>query len=67
MTYIGTKGYLVNLGLRSGNSIAKKETPNFLRETIGLCYQLTGNPLLIRLDSGNDASENIGIFNERKL
>ncbi|EOS26580.1 hypothetical protein C804_04238 [Lachnospiraceae bacterium A4] len=31
---------------------------------IALCRQLTNKPLLIRLDFGNDASENIGIFME---
>ena len=36
--------------------------PAFLRETIVLSRQLTDEPLLIRLDSGNDAAENIGIL-----
>ncbi len=31
---------------------------------IALCRQLTNKPLFIRLDFGNDASENIGIFME---
>lgn len=64
MAYIGTEGYLVNLGLRAGKQHCQKETPDFLRETIDLCRQLTDKPLLIRLDSGNDASGNIGIFME---
>ena len=64
MAYIGTEGYLVNLELRPGKQHCQKETPDFLRETIDLCRQLTDKPLLIRLDSGNDASENIGIFME---
>ena len=64
MAYIGTEGYLVNLELRIGKQHCQKETPDFLRETIELCRQLTEKPLLIRLDSGNDASENIGIFME---
>ena len=55
MAYIGTEGYLVNLELRIGKQHCQKETPDFLRETIELCRQLTGKPLLIRLDSGNDA------------
>ena len=63
MAYIGTEGYLVNLELRIWKQHCQKETPDFLRETIELCRQLTEKPLLIRLDSGNDASENIGIFN----
>lgn len=64
MAYIGTEGYLVNLELRIGKQHCQKETPDFLRETIELCRQLTEKPLPIRLDSGNDASENIGIFME---
>ncbi len=64
MAYIGTEGYCVNTQLRIGKQHCQKETPDFLRETISLCRQLTDKPLLIRLDSGNDASENIGIFME---
>ena len=64
MAYIGTEGYFVNTQLRVGKQHCQKETPDFLRETIALCRQLTDKPLLIRLDSGNDASENIGIFME---
>ena len=64
MAYIGTEGYLVNTELRIGKQHCQKETPDFLRETIDLCRKLTDKPLLIRLDSGNDASENIGIFME---
>lgn len=64
MAYIGTEGYFVNTQLRVGKQHCQKETPDFLRETIELCRQLTDKSLLIRLDSGNDASENIGIFME---
>lgn len=64
MAYIGTEGYLINTELREGKQHCQKETPQFLRETIDLCRQLTNKPLLIRLDSGNDASENIGLFME---
>lgn len=64
MAYIGTEGYCINTELRIGKQHCQKETPDFLRETIDLCRQLTDKPLLVRLDSGNDASENIGIFME---
>ena len=64
MAYIGTEGYCINTELRIGKQHCQKETPDFLRETISLCRKLTDKPLLIRLDSGNDASENIGIFME---
>jgi len=52
----------LSLGLESKR--CQKETPDFLWETIALCRQLTDKPLLIRLNSSNDASENIGIFME---
>ena len=44
MAYIGTEGYLVNLELRIGKQHCQKETPDFLRETIELCRQLTDKP-----------------------
>ncbi len=64
MAYIGTEGYLINAQLREGRQHCQCDTPGFLRETIKLCKQLTNEPLLIRLDSGNDAAENIGILLE---
>lgn len=59
MAYIGTEGYLVNLELRIGKQHCQKETPDFLRETIELCRQLTEKPLLIRLDSVRECCQNI--------
>ena len=64
MAYIGTEGYLVNAQLREGKQHCQCGTPAFLRETIALCRQITDEPLLIRLDSGNDSAENIGILLE---
>lgn len=64
MAYIGTEGYLVNCELREGKQHCQKDTPEFLLETLELCHQLTDEPLLIRLDAGNDAAENLGILIE---
>ena len=64
MAYIGTEGYLVNAQLREGKQHCQCDTPAFLRETIAMCRQITDEPLLIRLDSGNDSAENIGILLE---
>ena len=63
--YIGSEGYLANLELREGKQHCQKGTPRFLEETIALSRQLTDEPLLFRLDSGNDSTENIGILLER--
>ena len=53
------------------NSNTKKEgvsftynTPEFLRRTMKLCRKITDKPVLVRLDSGNDAAENVGILLE---
>jgi len=64
MAYIGTEGYLINTELRIGKQHCQCNTPDFLRETIRLCRQLTSEPLMIGLDSGNDSAENIGILLE---
>ena len=64
MAYIGTEGYLVNSELREGKQHCQKHTPEFLKETLWFSHQMTEKPLLIRLDSGNDAAENLGILIE---
>lgn len=63
--HIGTEGYFVNTDFRVGSQHSQKGTPAFLVETIDLCNKLTGRTLLFRLDSGNDAAENIGAIMER--
>ena len=60
----GTPGYFINTELRAGSQHSQKGTPGFLRETIALCRQATDEPLLFRMDSGNDAAENMGILLE---
>ena len=64
MAYIGTEGFLVNTELREGKQHCQKGTPRFLEETLRLSRELTDNPLLVRMDSGNDAKENLGILLE---
>ena len=64
MAYIGTEGFLANTELREGKQHSQKGTPAFLRETLAMAHQLTEKPLLIRMDSGNDATENLGILIE---
>ncbi len=62
--YIGREGCLADLELREGKRRSQKGAPEFLKETIGVCRRLTDEPLLFRLDSGNDSAENIGILME---
>ena len=64
-SYIGAEGYMINMQLREGSQHSQCGTPEYLRETIDLCHQVTDDKLLFRLDSGNDAADNIGIFLEK--
>lgn len=64
MAYVGAEGYLANTELREGKQHSQKGTPHFLKETLQLSHQLTDRELLVRLDSGNDAAENLGILIE---
>lgn len=64
MAYIGTEGYLVNDELREGSQHCQCNTPAFLKQTLELSHRLTNKPLLVRLDAGNDAAENLGILIE---
>ncbi len=63
-SYIGSERYLANLELRERKQHCQKGTPRSLDETINLCRRLTDEPLLFRLDSGNDPADNIGILIE---
>lgn len=62
--YIGTEGYLLACELREGRQHCQKDTPVFLTEVLRLARQVTDQPLLFRLDSGNDSADNIGLFME---
>ena len=57
--YIGTEGYLCNAELREGKQHCQSGTPEFLSETMSAAKRMTRNPLLFRMDSGNDALENM--------
>ena len=64
MAYIGAEGFLVNTELREGSQHCQCNTPAFLSETLNYRHQLTKKQLLVRMDSGNDAAENLGILIE---
>ena len=63
--HVGLEGHFVNTEFREGKQHSQKGTPRFLIETIDICNQLTDKTLLFRLDSGNDAVENIGVIMDR--
>ena len=60
--HIGTEGYLCNAELRKGSQHCQCGTPEFLVEAISAVKQMTDKQLLFRMDSGNDALENMLIL-----
>jgi hypothetical protein len=59
--YVGQEGYCLELELREGSQHCQKGTPAFLQRVLGRARQLSAAPLLLRLDGGNDAIENIAV------
>lgn len=57
--YFGQEGYLINLEFREGKQHCQKNTPEFLNQSIELARRITDQPILLRLDSGNDSMDNI--------
>ena len=57
-SYLGTEGYLINLELREGKQHCQKNTPQFIGDTLNYARQITDQPILMRLDSGNDSQDN---------
>lgn len=63
--YIGSEGYLLDCELRPGKQHCQSGTPEFLKNCIAKLKKLgILEKCLIRLDGGNDASENIEILKE---
>jgi len=53
--YLGQEGYCLEWELRAGSQHCQKGTPVFLQRVLARARRLTALPLLLRLDSGNDA------------
>jgi len=66
-SYLGREGYLVNCELREGKQHCQKNTPEYLEETIRYAKLITDEPILVRLDSGNDSKDNIRVFNKNEI
>lgn len=61
--YIGTEGYMLDCELRPGKQHCQSGTPESIRRNVAALKKLglTGQ-CLFRLDSGNDAAENLDLF-----
>ena len=54
-------------GASTGKQHCQEGTPEFLRETIKLARKVTDHSLLMRLDAGNDAIDNMRICKKEKV
>ena len=59
--YLGEEGYQINMEFRRGSDHCQKNTDIFLKDSILNAKRLTGQPLLVRLDSGNDSVDNLKV------
>ena len=64
--YLGEEGYCVNAELREGKQHCQKDTPEFLEETLKNARLATDDPILVRLDSGNDAADNMALMQKQE-
>lgn len=62
--YLGQEGYCLEFELREGKQHCQKDTPALLRRVLGHAQKITDQPILLRLDGGNDAIENVDIVLE---
>lgn len=59
--YVGHEGYALHTELREGKQHCQNGTVAFLQECILRAKDITDQPLLVRLDSGNDAKDNLKV------
>lgn len=62
--YLGQKGWCLALELRDGLAHSQNEFLYVLERVLPRARALTQAPLLVRLDSGHDALENLAWLNE---
>jgi len=65
--HLGEEGYLIHAELREGSQHCQKQTPKFLKEALAYAQRVTKNELLVRMDAGHDAVENIRVFHREKV
>ena len=62
--YLGQEGYCIGFDFREGKQHCQKDTPALLAKTLRQAREITTQPLLLRLDGGNDSIENIDVILE---
>ena len=66
--YLGREGYCLELELRVGKQHCQSGTAQLLQRVLDRAGRLSTQPILVRLDGGNDAIENIEVvlaYNEQ--
>ena len=63
--YVGTEGHMLLNELRPGTQHCQKGTPAFLTQCLAAVEALQIRRPLFRLDSGNDAVENLRVLHDR--
>jgi hypothetical protein len=59
--YLGREGWCLEFELRQGKQHCQNGTPAFLARVLDHARRVTEQPILLRLDGGNDAIENIEV------
>jgi hypothetical protein len=59
--YLGQEGWCLELEMREGSQHCQKGTPEFLQRVLARARSLTQRGVLLRLDGGNDAIDNIAV------
>ena len=59
--YLGREGYCLEFELREGKQHCQRGTPAFLARVLERARRVSDAPLLLRLDGGNDALDNIDL------
>ncbi|MDT3425279.1 hypothetical protein J2Z22_000795 [Paenibacillus forsythiae] len=59
--YLGQEGYGINVNLREGSMHVQKEAAAFLSHSLDYARRIANSPLLVRMDAGNDALENLNV------
>jgi hypothetical protein len=62
--YLGQEGYSLAFELRESNQHCHKDTPALLDSVLGDPRDITDQPLLLRLDGGNESIENLDVVLE---
>ncbi len=65
--YLGQEGYCIEFEFREGKQHCQKDTPELLQRSLERASHLTNQPILLRLDSGNDAIANVDVVLDYNL